>query len=89
MEDGGELRSEARPPVRSRAGTRISPCEVRAMPSDWQVTLEKVETITTYAERLSVMPNNSETTDLRAFSWSFVKETEVRLSREAIRSAIR
>ena len=88
LEDGGELKSEARPPVRSRAGTRISPCEVRAMPSDWQVTLDKVETITTCAERLREMRNNSEITDSRAFTRSFVKETEVRPDRAVIYSAI-
>ena len=52
--------------------------EARAMLSERRVTLDKVETITAYANELSEVLRTSEITESRAFIRSFVKEIEVR-----------
>ena len=62
--------------------------EARAMLSERRVTLDKVETITAYAEELSEVLRTSEITESRAFIRSFVKEIEVRPGRAVIHYTI-
>ena len=54
-----------------------SAAEARAMLSDRRGVLDDVETITAYAQDMSVFLNESELTERRAFIQSFVKETVV------------
>ena len=51
--------------------------EARSTLSQRRVTLDKVETITTFAQDMSEYLKTSELTESRAFIWSFVKEIEV------------
>ena len=62
--------------------------EARAMLSERRVTLDKVETITAYANELSEVLRTSEITESRAFIRSFVKEIEVRPGRAVIHYTI-
>ena len=54
-----------------------SAAEARAMLSDRRGVLDDVETITAYAQDMSVFLNESELTERRAFIQSFVKEIVV------------
>ena len=62
--------------------------EARAMLSERRVTLDKVETITAYANELREVLRTSEITESRAFIRSFVKEIEVRPGRAVIHYTI-
>ena len=62
--------------------------EARAMLLERRVILDKVETITAYAEELSEVLRTSEITESRAFIRSFVKEIDVRPGRAVIHYSI-
>ncbi len=62
--------------------------EARAMLSERRITLDKVETITAYANELNEVLRTSELTESRAFIRSFVKEIEVRPGRAVIHYTI-
>ena len=62
--------------------------EARALLSERRVTLDKVETITAYANDMSEFLKTSELTESRAFIRSFVKEIEVRPGRAVIHYTI-
>ena len=55
--------------------------EARAVLSKRRVTLDKVETITAFAQDMSEYLKTGELTESRAFIRSFVRETEVALGR--------
>ena len=62
--------------------------EARSMLSKRRVTLDKVETITAFAEDMSEFLKTSDLTESRAFIRSFVKEIEVRPGKAVIRYTI-
>ena len=65
-----------------------SAAEARAMLSQRREVLDDVETITTYAQDMSVFLNESELTELRAFIESFVKEIVVMPNNAVVRYTI-
>ncbi|MDE2941776.1 MAG: hypothetical protein OXP10_05485, partial [Chloroflexota bacterium] len=65
-----------------------SAVEARAMLSQRREVLDDVETITAYAQDLSVFLNKSELTERRAFIESFVKEIVVMPGNALLRYSI-
>ena len=65
-----------------------SAAEARSMLSERREILDHVETITTYAQDLSVFLNESELTERRAFIGSFVKEIVVMPGNAVVRYTI-
>ena len=65
-----------------------SAAEARSMLSERREVLDDVETITTYAQDLSVFLNESELTERRAFIGSFVKEIVVMPGNAVVRYTI-
>ena len=65
-----------------------SAAEARSMLSERREVLDNVETITTYAQDLSVFLNESELTERRAFIGSFVKEIVVMPGNAVVRYTI-
>ena len=65
-----------------------SAAEARSMLSERREVLDDVETITTYAQDLSVFLNESELTERRAFIGSFVKEIVVMPGNAVVRYTV-